>query len=109
MSKKQRGKITDITIRLRRVDGRRPTEADARAALWAAHKIAQRGGDVSRELREWRIDGIDWHNIYATGKEKTYQYRATDIDTAIAAMGGILEDIGMKGIRIAFPDRTGER
>ena len=101
--KKRTGKVTDISIRIRRRDGQPATLRQARAALWVAHKIAQRGGDVERELREWVIVAINWRNVYRSGKEKTYRY--TDgITEVIAAMGGIFEDKGLDGLRVEVPD-----
>ncbi len=106
--KRNRGKVTDITIRMRRKDGRRVSEDEAKAALWAAHKIAQRpGGDILRELREWDIEAVNWRNVYRSGKEKRYRYTGKDAAEAIGAMGGIFEWAGLEGLRVGTPDTTG--
>lgn len=104
-SKRRKGKIVDITVRLRRKDGGKANAEQAKAALWAAHKIAQKGGDVATALREWKIEAIDWRNTYASGHGKTFTYteKLTDV---IANMGGILETIGLDGLRVALVDKT---
>lgn len=103
-----KGKIHDITIRLRRKDGARTTAAQAKAALWAAHKIAQKGGDVDRELREWDIKGIDWRTVTRRGREKTYNYAPggkVSMGEVVGALGGIFEYLGMDGLRVGVPDK----
>jgi hypothetical protein len=97
----------DITIRLRRKDGRKVTAAEARKALWAAHKIAQHGGNPVAELREWDIEAIDWRKEFRSGRTKSYRYAGSDAAAAITDMGGILEDIGMAGLRVEVAPRKG--
>lgn len=104
-----KGKVHDITIRIRRKDGARSTIEQAKAAVWVAHKIAQRGGDVEKELRDWEIKAINWRTVTKRGgHEKNYTYSPggqTSISEVIANMGGILESVGMDGLRIAEPDK----
>lgn len=91
-------KTHDITIRMRRKDGHRTTAQQAKAALWAAHKRAQRGEEV--ELRDWIIEAVDWRK----GSGREYSYTGSRAAEAIANMGGILETVGMDGLRVEVPD-----
>jgi hypothetical protein len=99
-------KLTDITIRMRRKDGRKVSGAVARKALWAAFKIAKRGGNLATELREWTIEAINWRNVYQSGGEKTYTYSTSDaVAEALQAMGGIFNSINWEtDLRVAVPD-----
>lgn len=108
MAKGKKGKVHDITVRLRRKDGTPSTAAQAKAALWAAHKIAQKGGDVEKEMREWEIKGINWRTVSRRGRERTYNYAPggrVSISEVIGSMGGILETQGMEGLRVAVVDK----
>lgn len=98
-------KTTDFTIRLRRKDGRRATPREAKAALWAAHKIAQRGGNVVTALKEWEIHAIDWRNRYRSGRVKEFHYGRDQVTEAIGNMGGILESLGLDGLRVALVNK----
>lgn len=103
-----KGKVHDITVRLRRKDGAKVSPEQARAALWAAHKIAQRGGDVEAEMREWDIRGINWRTVTKGGREKTYNYAPggrTSITEVIGNMGGIFESVGLAGLRVEVPGK----
>lgn len=102
--KGRRARIVDITVRLRRKDGAKATAEQAKAALWAAHKIAQKGGNVVTALREWSIEAIDWRNTYASGKSKTFTY-TDNVAEVLANMGGILETAGLDGLRVALVNR----
>lgn len=104
-SKHPKPRVVDITIRITRKDGKPATRTDARKALWAAHKILQRGGSL-RELKAWDIHAIDWRNTYASGHSKTYTYD-TDMDEVLGNMGGILESVGMDALRVE-PHTPGE-
>jgi hypothetical protein len=96
MAISRRGRIHDITIRLRRKDGRKVDAATARRALWAAHKIAQKGGSLKDEMREWVIEAIDWRKTPG----KKYEYSGNNVTDVIANMGGILETVGMDNLRV---------
>lgn len=99
-------KVADVTVHMRRKDGKRVTKEEAKRALWAAHKIAQRGGDPFAELREWTIEAINWRNVYKSGREKTYRYDSpAAIADVIGNIGGIMETIGMDKLRVAVPER----
>ncbi len=99
-----RKKSYDITIRMRRKDGKRVTAEEAKRALWAAHKIAQHGGSITRELREWKIEAIVWRTI--PGKEYTYDdHSKSGTQEVLENMGGILETLGLEGLRVAVPER----
>jgi hypothetical protein len=104
MTKKR---INDITVRMRRKDGTKATGDQAKKALWAAHKIAQRGGDVEAEMRDWEISAIDWRKVTRAGRKREFHYvpggRAS-ITQVVADMGGILETLGLAGLRVAVPD-----
>lgn len=103
----KRKRIVDITVRLQRKDGRKVAAEEAKAALWAAHKIAQAGGNVVTALREWNIHAIDWRNTYASGRDKTFHYsaRTSDLSEVLGNMGGILETAGLKGLRVALVNK----
>jgi len=103
-AKRRRKRVVDITVRLRRKDGKRVSAKEAKAALWAAHKIAQKGGDVAAGLREWVIEAINWRNTYASGHSKTFQY-TENLTEVIGNMGGILESAGLSGLRVALVNR----
>lgn len=103
-AKGRRKRIVDITVRLRRKDGQKATADQAKAALWAAHKIAQKGGNVVTALREWKIEAIDWRNTYASGRSKSFTY-TEDLTDVLANMGGILETAGLDGLRVALVNR----
>jgi len=105
MSKGHRKRIVDITVRLRRKDGKKTTAEQAKAALWAAHKIAQKGGNVATALREWKIEALDWRNTYASGHSKTFTY-TENLTEVLANMGGVFETLGLDGLRVALVDRT---
>lgn len=92
--------ISDITLHFRRHDGKPVSDKEARAALWAAHKIAQSGKNVTTEMREWVIEGIDWK----VGSRR-YHYGPSRINEVVGNMGGILESIGLEGIRAAKPGK----
>lgn len=102
--RKRQRRIVDITVRLRRKDGRRAGADEAKAALWAAHKIAQAGGNVVTALREWDIQAIDWRNTYASGKSKTFTY-TDNVSEVLGNMGGILETAGLAGLRVALVNK----
>lgn len=102
--KRVKPRVVDITIRIRRKDGRKATLEQARAALWAAHKIAQKGGDVEAGLREWKIEAVNWRNTYASGKFKDFTYKE-DISEVLANMGGILEVVGLAKLRVELVNR----
>lgn len=101
MATKQRARIVDVTIKLKRKDGRPASEEQARNALWAAQEIARKGGDVTELMKEWEIHAIDWRNTYRNGHYKDYHYNAEDISDVLAAMVGILRDVGKARLRVA--------
>lgn len=89
-----------VTEETREVPGKPYTDADAFKALWAAHKIVQRGGNLETDFHDWTVEAIDWRK----GKG-TYSYgrdRATEI---LGAMGGILEDEDTV-MRVGLVDRV---
>lgn len=100
----RRRRVVDITIRLRRKDGRRADAKEAKAALWAAHKIAQKGGNPVEQLRDWVIEAVDWRNTYPSGHTKTFRY-TEKLEEVIANMGGILESLGLEGLRVALVNK----
>lgn len=92
---RKRNPISDITLHFKRRDGKPVSDKEARAALWAAHKIAQKpGGNVETDMREWVIEGIDWK-----AGPREYHYGPGKITEVIGNMGGILESIGLDGVR----------
>lgn len=99
MSPRRREAPSDITIHMKRKDGKHFTKAEARAAVWAAHKIVQRGGSV-RDMREWEFEAVDWRH----GKREKHYGRAA-IDEVLNAIGPILED---DRTRIAVRDKGGK-
>lgn len=105
-TKKPKPRLVDISIRMSRKDGKRVSRSEARKALWAAHKIVQKGGSLSTALREWRVHAIDWKNTYPSGAEKEYHY-TSKLDEVFGSMGGILETIDFDTLRIE-PHTKGE-
>lgn len=91
---RKHNQISDITLHFKRRDGKPVSDKEARAALWAAHKIAQSGKNVTDEMREWIIEAIDWK----VGNRR-YHYGPARINEVVGNMGGILESIGLDGIR----------
>lgn len=101
MSPRRFNPISDVTLDFKRRDGKRVSEDEARRALWAAHKLVQSGGSV-KDLKEWEIEAIDWR-----ADEREYHYGASRIDEVLGNLGGILETIGLEGIKAVL--RTGRR
>lgn len=94
-------KLKDFTVRLIRKDGRKVTAKEARAALWAAYKIARKGGDLATEMREWTILAINWRND--DGKE--YEYGSERAEEILTALGGILHMLDWNhDLRAEVPD-----
>lgn len=94
-----RKKKYDITIHMRRKDGRKASEAETRNAFWAAQEIARHGGDVNKEMREWELVGIDWQNIPG----KLYHYdkdTPSSVTEAFQNLVGMIREVGKAGLTI---------
>lgn len=95
---KGRNLPVDISVHVRRKDGKKISEKEARAALWAAHKLVQSGKSLTA-LKEWDIKAVNWR---VGGR--SYRYSGGDVEQALIDMGGILETVGMSAIRAGVPD-----
>lgn len=89
----------DITVRMRRRDGKKVSPLTAKKALWAAHKIAQRGGSIAAHLTEWEVEAVDWR-----AGRRSYTYTGSDATAALENLGGILETLTMEGLRVGVPE-----
>ena len=99
----KKSKLKDFTVHMRRKDGKKVTAKEARAALWVAYKLARDGQDLNTALKEWHIEGIDWHN----DDEKIYNYGSERAAEILVALGGVLHTINWnKDLRIEVPDST---
>lgn len=101
----RKGVVQDITIHMRRKDGRKATADQARKAFWAAQEIARRGGDIAKEMREWELVAIDWR--HTPGKEYRYdQGTPSKPQEVLENLIGIIRTVGMSGltVRIGRPE-----
>ena len=81
-------RIEDITVRMVARSSGKWTPAQVKKAFWAAHKLG------ASALREWTLDAVDWRGwMYPTAK--------ASVDEAIENLGGIVNTVGMKALRVA--------
>lgn len=82
-----KGKIEDITVRLIGPLGAKTSQV--RRVFWRAHK------EGPGSLTGWNIEGIDWRG---------YIYPSEDVslEEAMQNMAGIVNTVGMKGLRVAL-------
>lgn len=100
MSKKN--KLKDFTVRMWRKDKKKVTAKEARAALWAAYKLAKEGKDLETALRDWHIEAINWRN----SDDKVFIYGSERAAEVLVALGGILNTIDWNNdLRAEVPDK----
>lgn len=92
------GDVVDITFRLTGKPGAKYTDDQVRAALWFAHKHG------AHALGDFTLDGMDWRNEHKGGGEKDYPYPnpKVSLQEALDNAGGILNTVGLAGLRVAL-------
>jgi len=95
------GGIVDISFRLLGKRGARYTNDQVRAGLWFAHKHG------AGALADFALEGIDWRNTYKRGAEQEYSYpdQKTSVQEVLDNAGGILNTVGLSGLRVALVEQ----
>lgn len=95
------GGIVDITFRLIGKPGAQYRNDQVRAALWHAHKHG------ATALTDFSLDGLDWRNTYARGRQIEYTYpdARTGVQEVLDNAGGILNTVGLAGLRVALVEQ----